>query len=173
MAKYVPGRFDQYRYYWIFTNEMEYGDPSLDNGWVKIYTDPHDFEEPEGHPIHTLLEDNEIPFKIKFSGELKGTFPPRIYYDMWTYVEKEDETRAVQLIAQYNSSQSVLESDIETFDNAVDILPQVKCGYCGEMYDLDYPKCPHCGNKIVCKNCGERYKADRSECPYCERYGPR
>ena len=33
-----------------------------------------------------------------------------------------------------------------------DELPQVKCKKCGTTYDMDYPKCPCCGNKTEFEN---------------------
>lgn len=33
-----------------------------------------------------------------------------------------------------------------------DELPQVKCKKCGTTYDMDYPKCPCCGNKTDFEN---------------------
>jgi len=52
---------------------------------------------------------------------------------------------------EFYKSGSVGDLDSEDFDASA-MIAQTKCPNCGDLHDIDYPKCPKCGYKDLREN---------------------
>ena len=127
---------------WLVAYEPE----EIPDDWVVVstaeYPATQDVDEIQAE-YRALLDKNRIAYMVSFLQKKAGYRYPKTYYAMQIFVPP-GRAKEVHKLLEYEIEQA----NINIFEQDGGLV-QITCPECGDIHDMDFPKCPECGHRYI------------------------